>query len=112
MSVLGDAIIRAGPIPTTKVDRTDCSPTLTLGKLWGHGMPIWPFLAGRAFEPERITEMSTALEGACGALGYPMVDNTMTRLIAEKIIELSQRGVHGAERLQSMALSELNAPPS
>ena len=36
-----------------------------------------------------------------------MIDDAATRLVAEKIIELAQRGVEGADRLRAMALQEL-----
>src|SRR5579872_2365662 len=45
-------------------------------------MPIRPFLAGQAFEPETISEMSLALERVCDALSLKMVDDAATRLIA------------------------------
>jgi len=56
-------------------------------------MPIRPFLSGQAFEPEAIRIMSLALEDVCDALGLRMTDDPATRLVAEKIIELAQRGV-------------------
>ena len=56
-------------------------------------MPIRPYLAGQAFEPEAIPTMSLALEGVCETLGLRMRDDPATRLVAEKIIELAQRGV-------------------
>ncbi len=37
-----------------------------------------PFLAGRAFEPETIQEMSLALERACGTLRLRLIDDAMT----------------------------------
>jgi hypothetical protein len=46
------------------------------------GMPIRPFLAGQAFEPETIRDMSLALEKVCDALSLRMVDDAATRLIA------------------------------
>ena len=55
-------------------------------------MPIRPFLAGEAFEPEVINAMSRALERTCSALELSLVDDTATRLVAEKIIEFAQRG--------------------
>jgi hypothetical protein len=70
-------------------------------------MPIRPFLSGRPFDPEKISEMSAALEVACKALSLRMIDDAATQLVAEKIIELAQRGVNGAELLCAMALEEL-----
>ena len=70
-------------------------------------MPIRPFLAGRPFDPEKISDMSKALEAVCEALQLRMIDDAATRLVAEKIIELAQRGVEGADRLRAMVLQEL-----
>jgi hypothetical protein len=70
-------------------------------------MPIRPFLAGQAFEPDVIREMSHALETVCGKLNLLLTDDPAIRLIASKIIELAQRGVRDAPRLSDMALKEL-----
>jgi hypothetical protein len=67
-------------------------------------MPIRPFLAGRAFEPEIISAMSLALERTCSALSLSLVDDPATRLVAEKIIEYALRGIRDPETLSSMAL--------
>jgi hypothetical protein len=69
-------------------------------------MPIRPFLAGRAFDPETIAEMSRALEATCDALRLTMVDDVATRAVAQRIVELAQRGVRGADELHSLALQE------
>lgn len=71
-------------------------------------MPIRRFLAGQAFDPETIREMSTALQRVCDTLRLRMVDDAMTRLVAEKIIELAERGVRDADKLYAMTLAELN----
>jgi hypothetical protein len=69
-------------------------------------MPIRPFLAGQAFEPERIQQMSLALESVCRKLGLSLGDDSSTRLVASKIIELAQRGVRDAPTLSAMTLKE------
>lgn len=69
-------------------------------------MPIRPFLANQPFDPETIEEMSRALEAVCDTLSLRLVDDAATRLVAQKIIELVQRGVRGAERLRLMTLKE------
>ncbi len=68
-------------------------------------MPIRPFLSGQAFEPEIIDNRSKALQGVCETLGLKLVDDPATHLVAQKIIELAQRGVRDAATLQTMALS-------
>jgi hypothetical protein len=68
-------------------------------------MTIHPFLSGRAFDPETIDRMSKALEGVCETLGLKLTDGPETRLVAQKIIELAQRGVRDVTTLRTMALS-------
>ena len=72
-------------------------------------MPIRPFLAGQAFEPERIQQMSIALESVCKTLELGLTDDPATRLVASKIIELAQRGVRDAPTLSAMTLKEFKS---
>jgi hypothetical protein len=65
-------------------------------------MPIQPFLANQAFEPEVIRAMSHALEGACEALGLRLRDDPATRMV----IEFAQRGVRDPDTLRDMVLKE------
>ena len=67
-------------------------------------MPIRRFLDGQAFDPETITRMSAALEGVCETLSLKMVDDEATQLVAQKIIELTQRGVKDVAALRAMTL--------
>ena len=69
-------------------------------------MPIRPFLAGQAFEPETTCEMSLALQQVCDALSLKLVDDAATTLIAGKIVELALRGVRDVSTLTSMTLKE------
>ena len=75
-------------------------------------MPIRPFLADQAFDPEVITAMSLALQRACDALRLKAIDDIATRLVAEKIIALAQRGVRDADTLVSMVLKDLQPDKS
>jgi hypothetical protein len=70
-------------------------------------MPIRPFLVGEPFDPEIIAKMSAALESVCDALGLKLVDDPATRLVAEKIIALVQRGIRDAGTLSATTLKEL-----
>jgi hypothetical protein len=72
----------------------------------GATMPIRPFLAGQALEPEIIRQMSLALESVCEKLELNLTDDPATRLVAGKIIELAQRGVRDATTLSAMTLKE------
>ena len=69
-------------------------------------MPIRPFLSGQPFDPELIATMSAALENACAALGLSMVDDAATRLVAQKIIQLTQGGMRDAAALCEATLKE------
>ena len=70
-------------------------------------MPIRGFLAGQAFEPEVVRQMSLALETICGKFGMKLADDPATRVVALKIIELAERGVRDAPTLSEMTLKEL-----
>jgi len=50
--------------------------------------------------------MSLALENVCETLGLRLADDPKTRLVASKIIELTQRGVRDAPTLTAMTLKE------
>jgi hypothetical protein len=69
-------------------------------------MPITPYLAGQAFDPEVIETMSAAFVAACEALHLKVGDDPATRFVAEKVIELAQRGVRDSEELRTMTLKE------
>ncbi len=56
--------------------------------------------------------MSAALEGVCEALSLKLVDDPATRLVAEKIIELTQRGVKDVAALRAMTLEQFKPPAS
>jgi hypothetical protein len=69
-------------------------------------VPIRPFLAGQAFEPELIQQMSAAFVGACEALRLELRDDPATRLVARTIIEPAEGGLRDAETLLDMTLRE------
>jgi hypothetical protein len=71
-------------------------------------MPIRPFLSGQAFDPETITTMSIALQGACEALGLRMTDDPAAKPIAEKVIEFAHRGIRDPDTLRTMVLKEFS----
>ena len=68
-------------------------------------MPITPYLAHQAFDPEVIETMSAALVAACDAL-HLKIGDPATRFVAEKVIELAQRGIRDPEKLRTMTLEE------
>jgi hypothetical protein len=69
-------------------------------------MPITPYLAHQAFEPEIIETMSAAFVATCDALHLKIGDDPATRFVAEKVIELAQRGIRDPDMLRTMTLKE------
>jgi hypothetical protein len=61
------------------------------------------------FDAQAVREMSLAFAGACDELGLvKTAQDPATALVAEKIIEVAQRGVHDPDLLRTMALDELD----
>jgi len=69
-------------------------------------VPIRPFLAGQAFDPEIIQQMSAAFVRACEALRLELRDDPATRAVARTIIEMAERGLRDAETLLELTLRE------
>jgi hypothetical protein len=74
-------------------------------------MPITPFLHGQAFDPETVEAMGKAFVSTCEALGLSDRDDAMTQLVAQKIIELAQRGLKNPTALQLAAIKEFKSDP-
>jgi hypothetical protein len=64
-------------------------------------MPITPFLAGQAFDPETIKTMSNVLERIWAEIGVKLGNgkNPAAETVAEKIIEHARRGVRSETAL-------------
>lgn len=72
-------------------------------------MPITPFLRGQAFDPELIESMGAAFSKTCEALGLAERSDPITALVAEKIIELAERGLRNPTTMHLMAVNELKS---
>ena len=68
-------------------------------------MPVTRFLAGQDFDLEVIETMSAAFVSACDAL-HLKIGDPAARFVAEKVIELAQRGIRDPDALRTMTLSE------
>ena len=73
----------------------------------GGTVPITPFLRGQAFDPELVEAMGVAFLDTCSALGLTARNDPITKLVAEKIIELAERGLRNPTAMHRMALDEL-----
>ncbi len=73
--------------------------------------PITPFLRNQAFEPETVEAMEKAFATTCKALGLCNRDDAMTKFVAEKIIELAQRGHKNPTALHLAMIKEFKSDP-
>jgi hypothetical protein len=71
-------------------------------------MPIRPFLSGQAFSPETIRDMSLVFANVCEAMGLKTTADPATTLVAQKVIELAERGVRDVVTLYTMTLREFS----
>jgi len=72
-------------------------------------VPITPFLRGQAFDPELVHAMGEAYSKTCDAIGLTKVVDPMTTLVAEKIIELAERGLRDPAAMCRAAMIELES---
>jgi hypothetical protein len=82
--------------------------SLQLRRLGGT-VPITPFLQGQAFDPELVGAMGKAFDATCEALGLSDRGDRMNELVAQKIIELAQRGLREPAELSLAALKGLKS---
>jgi hypothetical protein len=84
---------------------TNCAPAYTARSAI---MPIRPFLSGQAFGPEVIRDMSLVFENVCEAIGLKTTEEPATTIVAQKVIELAERGVRDVVTLYTMTLREFS----
>ena len=75
-------------------------------------MTIVPFLEDRAFGPQDIQAMSTALEDVCKTLNLADEAKSERELLAKTIIVLARQGERNAALLRDRTLRELATPQS
>ena len=68
-------------------------------------MPVTRFLGGQDFDLEVIETMSAAFVAACDAL-HLKIGDPAARFVAEKVIELAQRGIRDPDVLRTTTLKE------
>ena len=93
-----------GGAPAARFTRKLSFSTCTPG---GRTMTIVSFLEGRAFGPQDIQAMSTALEDVCKTLNLGDKAKREREYLAKKIITLAQQGERNAALLRDRMLKEL-----
>jgi hypothetical protein len=69
-------------------------------------MPIAPFLSDHSFDQDALDSMSAVFVAVCRRLGLADRSDQMTEVVARKIIELMQHGVHDTNMLRKTTLLE------
>ena len=69
-------------------------------------MPIYALLKDRGFDPEHCHAMGVAFEGLLQELGL-RDRSPLCTLVAQKVMELGQRGVRDPKRLHELALAAI-----
>jgi hypothetical protein len=67
-------------------------------------------LQGRPFQPEEVAVMGSVFEEILETLGLINREDPAAILVAEKIIELAQTGVHDPIRLKQLTLDAFRLP--
>jgi hypothetical protein len=67
-------------------------------------MPVGRRLDPDVFEPEQVAMLARVFDEVLEALGLIGQANTVTRLIAEKVLKLARAGEHDPERLKQLTL--------
>ena len=67
-------------------------------------MPIHRLLQDKAFQPEAVAVMGEVFDDAIRTLGLVNRADSLTELVAKKVIELAQEGVSDRGRLKALTL--------
>ena len=73
-------------------------------------MAICRLLEGSPLEPEMIRSLEAAYEKTLRIIGLVDRDDPITEMIARKIIEIAQTGVHDPAELSAIAIKEIGIP--
>jgi len=71
-------------------------------------MAIYRLLKNSALEPEEISRITEAYEQALHTLCVKDRDDPLTEMIAKKIINIAQTGVHDAAQFSALAIKALD----
>ena len=73
-------------------------------------MAICRLLEGSPLEPEMIRSLEAAYEKTLRIIGLVDRDDPITEMIARKLIEIAQTGVHDPAELSAIAIKEIGIP--
>jgi hypothetical protein len=70
-------------------------------------MTICKLLKGSPLEPEQIRSLVAAYEKTLRKIGLVDRDDPITEMIAKKIVEIAQTGIHDPAELSAIAIKEI-----
>jgi hypothetical protein len=70
-------------------------------------MAVYRLFKNEAFEPEAISNMTSAYDDVCRTLGLSGHDHAENDVVAAKVIEFAQRGERDPVRLRDFVLQAL-----
>jgi pyrimidine operon attenuation protein/uracil phosphoribosyltransferase len=73
-------------------------------------MPIYRLLQNMPMGPEEIGRLTTAYEQALHAIGIVDRGDPLAELLARKIIEVAQTGIHEPADISAQAIKEIGIP--
>jgi hypothetical protein len=74
-------------------------------------MPIYRLLEREAFDPELVAMMGHVFEDVLRTLDLVDREDPLTKMIANKVIELAQTGVRSPARLKELTLEAFEGDP-
>ena len=75
-------------------------------------MTVHRLIQNLPLHPEDISRLRAAYEETIGALGLIDRSDQMTNLVAKKVIELYQSGIHDSGQIAELALRQLRGSPA
>jgi ABC-type hemin transport system substrate-binding protein len=70
-------------------------------------MPLTPYLNEGVFDPKAIEAMHIALEAVCKSLQLSARGDSLTQVVAQKIVEIASTGERDPQRLRDLTLHAL-----
>ena len=74
-------------------------------------MPLDRLLNGKSFGPEEVARLDAAYQATLRALQLVDRYDPITEIVAEKIIEVGQRGIRDPAQISARAMEELGVTP-
>jgi hypothetical protein len=75
-----------------------------------HAMSIYKLIQNTPLEPHDLQRLITAYEQTLLALGLKDRDDSLTRIVAQKIFEVGQTGIEDPAEISKVVIEQLGLP--